>query len=1180
MDMKFDGALVELSRHWTSRSGLEVATGERRCTKVFRPSLPEVVEQNWIRTCSDLFVRWPDELSTLLYPLSEGVSKLVGLEALLLVVQSFFQSLSWIANISSHGVGSLRDSYFSMRAPKLSYATVMPDRVACDAFNQLRIQSIVPSTIPDSTVLGVLKRCSIVWGSMAENFGCQRKTVNACLAPELIAIEKQVASMARVANSLVSVFGLGDRMSMPICLRSLQSIEEQCQNTITNIQDILAPLPEWAHVPKTVHVQLNVLTDELEKHALDLTIIWRVLKMSGRLLNLKDHGGPSQPCNWDSAFNAISNDTMTPATEDWTDVGSIVNGTTESSGDTPPIFSRREVEGVRDLADAFAQSLDMLLDESHVEKVADAVLSAKFSASVYEQSTNFIKDFVDVIDGEEEGEEDEECADEVVREDKKDDSKDEAFEAIMGSMGADVTQADIARLVFLWTKSEKFCDIERPLSKEINLMIGASHCRSPSREETCSLCDRMMSFRRSSQLPEFFSEAYRDKCALHAVEGRKMSLSSMPALQHRHNTVNILESPLGASLTGSANACLEIGHQIKYSSGFGKSAACIQSELNKVADEFYGIRSAFQETEQNWSHPTGQQLWTANTTNTVKHAQHVAQDVAKALRDIVRQCDTWDVVVPDHFYYQMQAFEICLQRQQLVLTLLGMVLYVVSPCELPTYPYYKVSKSLEEMEREKLKYGRDQLSYAVLMRQEMQAKLSKIASIDPEHKEIDVVEAWEIPYAEDWPSPQTTMGNTTPTEDSSCFLHRDDTASGPMDYAFLPSPGSHPTNPIKHRQSKDAGDRSLEEMLDNFGHENKLDGSWPIGGKEPKTRGLAMLAFHWTNAEVFADVERKDLEPLKMPTVVQQIRSCFKRDINAKHSTHSRRFVYINLSHSKIHEPIMPSELIKKYGQTIPICYDRLYNSVIGSAQACSRISDELLESGMQRQTACMQPAVGLLQSEFSAMHYALKDLQFVVGSLVWHDNATATVKCIWHVVTPDHLNDKLHALVITLQEQQMTLELLIVVMAFFDTSINAPPAVRQYRVQHHEPGRFDNLLDGILEGVAARRAMRQDVLELHSSNEQHEDKSSARSSEELPDADTWSSSRSTVTLGAMTPTGDCSDVNFDSATSEDRDLEDVLETINMERREEEVAKLVFHWTNVTEFGSLSRNDPNKESRS
>ncbi|KAG9561405.1 hypothetical protein KCU71_g8364, partial [Aureobasidium melanogenum] len=293
----------------------------------------------------------------------------------------------------------------------------------------------------------------------------------------------------------------------------------------------------------------------------------------------------------------------------------------------------------------------------------------------------------------------------------------------------------------------------------------------------------------------------------------------------------------------------------------------------------------------------------------------------------------------------------------------------------------------------------------------------------------------------------------------------------------------------------------------------------------------------------------------------------------------------------------MPSELIKKYRQTVPKCYNRLYNSVIGSAQACSRISDELLETGMQRQTACMQPALGLLQAEFLAMHYALRDLSFIVGTPEWHDNATTTVKCvqrvchqvgnqlrdiiqasqIWHVVTPDHINNKIHALVITVQEQQMALELLIAVMAFVDPRINAPPVLRQYRIYHHEPKRFDNFLDGVLEGAQAKRAIRQDILELRSSSQQHEDRVLARSSEELPDADTWSSSQSTVTLGAMTPTGDWSNVNCDMATSADRASEDLLETIDTKFSEASVAKLVFHWTNVEEFGRFGRRDLNKE---
>ena len=176
-----------------------------------------------------------------------------------------------------------------------------------------------------------------------------------------------------------------------------------------------------------------------------------------------------------------------------------------------------------------------------------------------------------------------------------------------------------------------------------------------------------------------------------------MSLSSMPALQHRHDLITIPESRLYASLTRSAAACVEIGHQIKHSHSIKKSTACIQFGLDYLGDEFYGMRSAFQEIKHAWAHPTGQRLWTANATATVKHAQQVAQDVAKALRDVIRECDTWDVMAPDHFHYQLQAFEIFLQKQELTLNLLGMVIYVVSPCEPPTFPLYGLRKSLEEL---------------------------------------------------------------------------------------------------------------------------------------------------------------------------------------------------------------------------------------------------------------------------------------------------------------------------------------------------------------------------------------------------------------------------------------------------------------------------------------------------
>lgn len=169
------------------------------------------------------------------------------------------------------------------------------------------------------------------------------------------------------------------------------------------------------------------------------------------------------------------------------------------------------------------------------------------------------------------------------------------------------------------------------------------------------------------------------------------------------------------------------------------------------------------------------------------------------------------------------------------------------------------------------------------------------------------------------------------------------------------------------------------------------------------------------------------------------------------------------------HKPRMPSKLVRQYTQTVPMYYERLRNSVIGSAEACSRISDELLETRMQRQIACMHPAFSLLQTEFLAMHYILKKFQYIVETLMWHDYATTTVECvqqvcqqvanetrdmirasqIWNVVAFDHINDRLHASVVTLQEQQMTLELLIVVMAFFDFRIDIPSVTHQYKIHH-----------------------------------------------------------------------------------------------------------------------------------
>lgn len=129
----------------------------------------------------------------------------------------------------------------------------------------------------------------------------------------------------------------------------------------------------------------------------------------------------------------------------------------------------------------------------------------------------------------------------------------------------------------------------------------------------------------------------------------------------------------------------------------------------------------------------------------------------------------------------------------------------------------------------------------------------------------------------------------------------------------------------------------------------------------------------------------------------------------------------------------------------------------------------------------------------------------------------------------------------------------------------------------YSEPKRFDNFLRGIIKGGLAKRDMRRDVLKLRFSSQELEDKITAMSSEELPDADTWSSGQSTVTVGTITPAEDGSDTSLNMAMNQDRALGDVLETIDAKHWEADVAKLVFHWTNIREFGRISTNDLNQE---
>lgn len=160
------------------------------------------------------------------------------------------------------------------------------------------------------------------------------------------------------------------------------------------------------------------------------------------------------------------------------------------------------------------------------------------------------------------------------------------------------------------------------------------------------------------------------------------SLCSIPALQYRHDSIVIPSSHLGASLLGSAAACLEIAHRIRRTD-FATATMCILSSLLPLADEFYGIHLAFLDIQRTWTHPISRRFWTENATTTIKDVQNVVQDVARNLRDMTHQCKAWDIVVPESLYYGIQGFLISLQRQQLVLNLLVLIMYVLSPSEEP-----------------------------------------------------------------------------------------------------------------------------------------------------------------------------------------------------------------------------------------------------------------------------------------------------------------------------------------------------------------------------------------------------------------------------------------------------------------------------------------------------------------
>jgi hypothetical protein len=84
---------------------------------------------------------------------------------------------------------------------------------------------------------------------------------------------------------------------------------------------------------------------------------------------------------------------------------------------------------------------------------------------------------------------------------------------------------------------------------------------------------------------------------IHSHHDEQISLCSIPALQLRHDSITIPASHLGASLLGSASACLEIGHRVRYNEDFVTATRCIGSSLLPLTDEFYGMHSAFRDIQ-------------------------------------------------------------------------------------------------------------------------------------------------------------------------------------------------------------------------------------------------------------------------------------------------------------------------------------------------------------------------------------------------------------------------------------------------------------------------------------------------------------------------------------------------------------------------------------------------------
>lgn len=155
---------------------------------------------------------------------------------------------------------------------------------------------------------------------------------------------------------------------------------------------------------------------------------------------------------WSSTQSSVG--IMAPATGVWSDDESIVSDATETGHESHATFAR---SSAGDHSVAFAELLNMGLNKTRVNRDVGIVVNEEWSKYCSGKGVDPVNGLRELSCQPLQAEH----AKEAVAQDDKDDSKDGALEAILNRIGSRVTEADIAELVFLWTKAKTFFDIKK-----------------------------------------------------------------------------------------------------------------------------------------------------------------------------------------------------------------------------------------------------------------------------------------------------------------------------------------------------------------------------------------------------------------------------------------------------------------------------------------------------------------------------------------------------------------------------------------------------------------------------------------------------------------------------------------------------------------------------------------------